>query len=103
MLGEGKTDVLYRVVVLAKRDDLLAHGVLSSHARWATNRSGKEELTGVRVMAELMAENAECAWGIPKGARGLRRRTLLEKIGTEGFVLTLTRESRKTEELGRVR
>ena len=54
----------------------------------------------VRVMPELMAQNAEEAWGVAEALGDLDRRLLAGEEGAEGFQLPLEGKFRGEEEAG---
>lgn len=51
------------------------------------------------VMAELMAEDAEGAWGVTEAAGDVAGWLVIDEAGAEGFVLALQRELRGKEEI----
>jgi hypothetical protein len=51
------------------------------------------------LMAELITEDAESAWGVIEAAGDLGRRKLIQKIGAEGFVLAVKGGFGSEEEL----
>jgi hypothetical protein len=55
------------------------------------------------LMAELMTEDAESAWGVIEAAGDLGRRQFIQKIGAEGFVLAVKRGFRSEEKLSLAR
>jgi hypothetical protein len=52
-----------------------------------------------RVMAELIAEDAEGARGVAEAASDVAGWLVIYEAGTDGFVLTLQRELRGKEEI----
>ena len=52
-----------------------------------------------RVMAELIAEDAEGARGVAETAGDIAGRLVIDEAGAEGFVLALQRELRGEEEI----
>jgi len=55
------------------------------------------------LMAKLMTEDTESAWGITEAAGDLGRRQLLQGVGAEGFVLAVKRGFGSEEELSLAR
>ena len=53
----------------------------------------------MRVVAELMADDAEGARGIAEAARDFGRWLLIDEVSTEGFILALQRELGGEEEV----
>lgn len=53
----------------------------------------------MRVVAELITQDAEGAWGIAEAAGDIGGGLLLDKVSTEGFVLALHGELRRQEEV----
>jgi hypothetical protein len=53
----------------------------------------------LRVVAELMADDAEGARGIAEAARDFGRWLLIDEVSTEGFILALQRELGGEEEV----
>jgi hypothetical protein len=53
----------------------------------------------VRVVTELMAEDAESAGGVAETAGDVSGSLLLNEVGAEGLILALQRELRREEEL----
>ena len=75
------------MVLLAQGDDEGAGGgLLGLMTRAGT--SGEEE-GGLGVVAEVVAQDTEGAWGIAEGAGDLVGGTLLDEVGAEGLVLAL--------------
>jgi hypothetical protein len=51
--------------------------------------AGGEEEGKLGIVREVIAEDAEGAWGVAEGAGDLLGRAGLEEIGAKGFVLAL--------------
>ena len=83
---ERLADLIDGVVLLAERD---GEGVCLGFSGRGVRRVGGGEETRLGVATELMAQDAEGAWGIAEGARGLVRRHVSDEEGAKGFVHTL--------------
>jgi hypothetical protein len=59
----------------------------------------EERCAFLRVMPELITEDAEGAWGVAEAAGDIAGWLLIDEAGAEGFVLTLQRELRGKEEI----
>jgi hypothetical protein len=82
-------DVIDRQVLLAQSDGVLADALASRRALGAMLGSLEESGALGGLMAELMTEDAESAWGVIEAAGDLGRRQLIQKIGAAGFVLAV--------------
>jgi len=96
-------DVINRQVLLAQGDGVLADAITSGRALGTMLGSLKESGAFGGLMAELMTEDAESAWGVMEAASDLGRRPLVQKIGAEGFVLAVKRGFGSEKELSLAR
>jgi hypothetical protein len=84
------------MVLLAQSDDEGAgSGLLGLSAGAGV---GGEEESGLGVVAEAVAQDAERAWGVAEGAGDLLGGAALDEVGAKGFVLALLGEGGLAEE-----
>ena len=87
-LGQFALDVVDGEVALAHGDDQFAHRVTRGCALGPMAR-GAEELALVGVVAKLVAQDAEGAWGVAEASRDLLGGAVFDEVGTQGLVLAL--------------
>ena len=66
---------------------------------WGAMGLAEERSAFFRVMAALIAEDAEGAWGVAEAAGDVAGWLVIDEAGAEGFVLALQRELRGKEEI----
>ena len=89
------------MVLFAQGDDERAGGGLLGLN--SGSGAGGEEKGGLGIVTEVIAEDAEGAWGVTEGAGNLLGGAALEEIGAEGFVLALFGQGGLAEEAAGVR
>ena len=95
-LLERLADLVDRVIGLAQLDDeVVGGGLLGLMAR---ARTGSDKELWLGVVAEVVAQDLERAWGVAKGASDLGRGNVLDEVGAKGLVLALLGRRRLEEE-----
>ena len=104
-LGQLALDVVDGQVLLSQSDGVLADAIPSRRALGTMLGSLEESGALGGLMAELMTEDTESAWGITEAAGDLGRRQFIHEVGAKGFVLAVQRKlgSEKELSLARVR
>jgi len=97
---ERLADVVNGLVLLAQLDDCFPHRILGFGS--APDLRGEKELA-MRVLAELMDQDAKTAECVAKTLGCLRLRHTIDKIGPQGFVLAVRGVARNQKGLGQVR
>jgi len=87
--GQVALDVIDREVALAHGDYQLAHGVSGRSRACAARGQAEEGGTFLRVMAELVAEDAKTAGRVAKELGSFGGREVFDKEGTERLVLAM--------------
>ena len=96
-------NVINRQVLLSQSDGVLADAITSGRALGAMFGNLEEGAALVGVMAELVTEDAESAWGVMKAAGDLGRREFIQEIGAKGFILAVKRGFGREKEFGLAR
>ena len=86
------------MILFPQCDHLFPGGVLLGRAS-GTLRCGLKERP-IRVLAELMAQNAEAAVAVPEALGDLARRHVVDEESAKRFVLTVGRVGWSQEDLG---
>ena len=89
------------MVLLAQGDDERASGGLLGLSPGA--EASAQEEGGLGVVAKVVAQDAEGAWGVTECAGGLLGGTAFDKVGAQGLVLALFGGGGLKEEGARVR
>jgi len=77
----------------------IANAVAGGRGLRAALGLAEESSAFIRVVSELMAEDAEEAWGVAEAAGDVCRGLLIDEVSTESFVLALQGELRGEEEV----
>ncbi len=97
LVAEGLADFVDGVILLAQGEDAVASGGLFGLV--LGSRVGGQEELRVGVAPELMAQDAEGAWGIAEVAGHLLGGSALEEVGAKGLIDALFRVAGLGEEL----
>jgi len=95
---QGPADVVYREVLLAQGDDLLAAGVRPARFVGGGAAGGEERALG--VPAELVDQAAEAAGRVPETVGGLLGGNPLDEVGAQGLIAAVSRVGGVEEVLG---
>ena len=98
-LGQFALDVIDGEVAFAHAHHQGADAITYGRGGRALGEGGEEAGAEVRVVAELVTQDAERTGGIAEAAGDVRRGKLLNKEGAEGLVLPLQRGLGGKEEL----
>jgi len=87
-LFQDPADIIDGEILLSQRNDLVPEAIGLRRGLRPLLR-GKEERT-IWMLTELMGKNTEASRRIPKAAGDLSRREILDEVGPEGFILTMS-------------
>jgi hypothetical protein len=87
-LFQDPADIIDGEILLSQRNDLVPDTVGLRRGLRPLLR-GKEEGT-IWMLTELIGQDTEASRGIPEAAGDLSRREILDEVGPEGFVLTMS-------------
>src|SRR5271157_5490652 len=87
--GQLMLDIIDREILFAQGDDTFTNAVSFGCRAGTALRAGKEAATFSAIVAELVTQDAEGAWGIAETVGDFCRRQLLHEINAQGFVLAL--------------
>jgi len=96
----GTTDIVDGEVLLAQSDNLLAEAFAFGRNGGSLGR--REEESPLRILTELMDQDAETARGVAEASGGLGRGKPIDEKGAEGFVQTMRRVGRFKEAGSRI-
>jgi hypothetical protein len=102
-LDQLALNIVDRQVLLSQSDGVLANAITSGGVLGTMLGSLEESGALGGLMAELMTEDAESAWGVIEAASDLGRRQLVQEVGAEGFVLALEWRFGRQKEFGLAR
>ena len=98
--AEELADVVDRQILLAQGDDLVPQALGLGGRFRAFGR--RQEEPPVRVLAELMGEDAEASGGVSATASGLGGGKAFDEVGAKGFVLAMSGVLGLEEEAGEI-
>jgi hypothetical protein len=99
-LFQDPTDIIDGQILLSQRDDLVPDTVRFRRNLRSFLR-GKEE-GAIGMLTKLMGQDTEASRRIPEPACDFSRRKILDEIGSEGFVLAVSRIPGFEEEAGHI-
>jgi hypothetical protein len=102
-LDQLALNIIDRQVLLSQSDGVLADAITSRGVLGTMLGSLEESGALGGLMAELVTEDAESAWGVIEAAGDLGRRQLVQEVGAEGFVLALEWRFGRQKEFGLAR
>ena len=100
LVGQGAANVIDREVLLAEGDDAVAEGIgLGCGVR---SLGGGEEEVAVRILPELMDQDAKAAGGVTESAGDFGAGEAIDEEGAEGLVSAVGGVGRLEEDSGEV-
>jgi hypothetical protein len=86
-LPQRPIDVVDRKILFAQGHDHFAQRVLA-RSRWRALVRGKEELPA-GILTKVVTKDAEASRRVTEAAGGLGRRKIIDKVGSQGFILSM--------------
>jgi hypothetical protein len=87
-LFQDPADIVNGVILLSQRNDLVPQTVSFRRGLRPLLR-GKEE-GAIWMLAELVSQDTKASWGIPEAASNFDRRQIIDEVGPEGFILSVS-------------